>query len=87
MPSLTATIDDGIDGLRIGCMQRYFLEGSDPEVAGYTDAVIADLGQLGGIITDIDCPDIEHGSPSLLFFQQQTRLASMKRRSLITTGR
>ena len=63
MPSLTATIDDGIDGLRIGRMQRYFLEGSDPEVAGYTDAVIADLGQLGGIITDIDCPDIEHGSP------------------------
>ena len=54
MPSLTAKIDDGIDGLGIDRMQRYFLMAVIP-VADYADAVIADLGQLSGVITDIDC--------------------------------
>ncbi|MEG9863041.1 MAG: amidase [Parvularculales bacterium] len=63
MPSLTAGIDDGINGLKVGRMQRYFLDGCDAPVAKQTDAVINDLGRLGGSIVDIDCPGIEAGSP------------------------
>ena len=63
MPPLTGSIDDGLDGMRIGRMQRYFLDGCDTPVADRTDAVIGDLGRLGGTVVDIDCPGIEDGSP------------------------
>lgn len=63
MPSLTRGINDGIAGLKIGRMERYFLNGCDTPVADYTDSVISDLSTLGGDIVDIDCPKIENGSP------------------------
>lgn len=63
MPSLTDHMNDGLDGLRIGRMERYFLEGSETEVADSTAEVIDTLGKLGGHVVDVDCPDIETGSP------------------------
>ena len=63
MPSMTHTMNEGIDGLRIGRMERYFLDGSDTPVADKTDSVITDLGHFNASIVDIDCPDIEAGSP------------------------
>ena len=87
MPALTAKIDDGIDGLRIGRMHRYFLDGSDPEVADYTDAVIADLGHLAASLPISTAPILNTAARSPPFFQRLNLLASMKRRSSITTGR
>lgn len=54
-----AGLEGGIDGLRIGRAERYFLDGSDTDVADVTDQVIEEGEKLGATIVPTSIPGIE----------------------------
>jgi aspartyl-tRNA(Asn)/glutamyl-tRNA(Gln) amidotransferase subunit A len=53
VPDYTATLDDGIEGLRIGLPSEYFGAGLDAGVARSIEAAIAELGRLGAEVVEI----------------------------------
>ncbi len=59
----TCQIDDGLGGLRIGLASRYFLEGSDTDIADMISNLFDKCGQLGAKCTDIRIKGIEHTNP------------------------
>ena len=52
--SLLAELDDGVDGLRIARVERYFLDEVEQDVADATDAVFDVFAQLGAVVRDAD---------------------------------
>ena len=54
----TATLKDGVQGLRIGVVREYFGEGIDPEVARITREAIAELESQGADVDwDVSLPN------------------------------
>ena len=53
VPDYTATLDDGIEGLRIGLPREYFGAGLDAAVARSIEAAVAQLGELGAEVVEI----------------------------------
>ena len=53
VPDYTATLDDGIEGLRIGLPREYFGAGLDAAVARSIEAAVAQLGDLGAEVVEI----------------------------------
>ena len=53
VPDYTATLDDGIEGLRIGLPKEYFGAGLDAGVARSIAAAVAELGRLGAEVVEI----------------------------------
>jgi aspartyl-tRNA(Asn)/glutamyl-tRNA(Gln) amidotransferase subunit A len=53
VPDYTATLDDGIEGLRIGLPKEYFGAGLDAGVARSIEAAVAELGRLGAEVVEI----------------------------------
>jgi aspartyl-tRNA(Asn)/glutamyl-tRNA(Gln) amidotransferase subunit A len=53
VPDYTATLGDGIEGLRIGLPKEYFGTGLDAGVAGSIEAAVAELGRLGAVVVEI----------------------------------
>lgn len=60
---LLAEAGAGLKGLRVGRAEHHFLTGSDAEVADATDAVIAEMEKLGGVVVDAPTPGIEETNP------------------------
>ena len=52
--SLRAGLDDGIDGLSIARVERYFLDEVEQDVADATDAVFDVFAELGAVVRDAD---------------------------------
>ena len=59
----TKNLDAGLKGLRIGLPERYFLEGSDSDIADKIAAVFDQLNQLGAIGHAIEIKGIENTNP------------------------
>ena len=59
----TKNLDAGLKGLRIGLPERYFLEGSDSDIADKIAAVFDRLNQLGANGHTIEIKGIEHTNP------------------------
>ncbi|OCJ07891.1 hypothetical protein A6U87_11540 [Rhizobium sp. AC44/96] len=53
-----AVRDDGLAGVRIGVMRRFFFDG-DPEIAGAVEECLSDLQRLGALIVDLDEAGVE----------------------------
>jgi aspartyl-tRNA(Asn)/glutamyl-tRNA(Gln) amidotransferase subunit A len=53
VPDYTATLDDDIEGLRIGLPREYFGAGLDAAVARSIEAAVAQLGELGAEVVEI----------------------------------
>ncbi|PZC42982.1 MAG: amidase [Chloroflexi bacterium] len=58
VPDYTATIDDGIAGLRIGLDPTWALDRVDPGIAAAVEAAIETMRGLGAEIVDITLPDM-----------------------------
>lgn len=59
VPDYRASLEGGVNGLRIGVPDRYFFEGIDPEVEAAVRAAIGLLKSLGAEVSDITLPRLE----------------------------
>ncbi len=64
VPDYTVTLNDSIDGLRIGLPKEYFGEGLDPQVAKTIEAAIKTYESLGAVIKDITLPNTSLAVPT-----------------------
>lgn len=56
----TASLKNGVKGLKIGIPKEYFIEGIDPEVEASVRSAIAELKKQGAEIIDITLPNTEY---------------------------
>jgi aspartyl-tRNA(Asn)/glutamyl-tRNA(Gln) amidotransferase subunit A len=56
VPDYTATLNDKLDGLRIGLPKEYFGTGLKPEIEQAIHAAIKELEKLGAVIKEISLP-------------------------------
>jgi len=64
VPDYSATLNDSLDGLRIGLPKEYFGEGLAPEMAALLDAAIKTLEQQGAQIKEISLPNTHLAVPA-----------------------
>ena len=64
VPDYTATLQDSIEGLKIGLPKEYFSEGLDPQVAAVIEAAIKTYESLGATIQDITLPNTSLAVPT-----------------------
>jgi aspartyl-tRNA(Asn)/glutamyl-tRNA(Gln) amidotransferase subunit A len=60
LPDFTASLTEGMDGLRVGVPREYFGEGLDPEVAKVVETGIQLLKESGAEIVDVSLPHTEY---------------------------
>lgn len=63
VPDYTATLNDGIQGLKIGIPQEYFSDGMDSQVEQAIRTAIQDLQKLGAEVVEISLPHTEYSLP------------------------
>jgi aspartyl-tRNA(Asn)/glutamyl-tRNA(Gln) amidotransferase subunit A len=59
VPDYVATLDESIDGLRVGIPRQWFSDALDPAVGDAVTAAIEELRAGGAEIVDIDLPDAD----------------------------
>ncbi|HET9441941.1 MAG TPA: Asp-tRNA(Asn)/Glu-tRNA(Gln) amidotransferase subunit GatA [Acidimicrobiales bacterium] len=59
-PAVSATLDEGVDGLRIGVV-RELMEGIDPDVTARVNAALEALAAAGGKVEEVSVPACVHG--------------------------
>jgi len=60
VPDYTATLDQGVKGMKIGLPQEYFTDGIDPEVQQAVEAAVKQFESLGAEIVEVSLPHTEH---------------------------
>jgi aspartyl-tRNA(Asn)/glutamyl-tRNA(Gln) amidotransferase subunit A len=60
VPHYTASLDDGIKGLRIGLPKEYMIGGLDPEVNQAVQTAVKQLQQLGAELLEISLPHTDY---------------------------
>jgi aspartyl-tRNA(Asn)/glutamyl-tRNA(Gln) amidotransferase subunit A len=63
VPDYTATLNDKLDGLRIGLPKEYFGGGLKPEIEQAIHASIEELEKLGAVVKEISLPRTELAVP------------------------
>jgi aspartyl-tRNA(Asn)/glutamyl-tRNA(Gln) amidotransferase subunit A len=64
VPSLTATMRDGVEGLRIGVISELRGDGYEPGVARVYDESLARLEALGAELVEVSLPNAAYGLPA-----------------------
>jgi aspartyl-tRNA(Asn)/glutamyl-tRNA(Gln) amidotransferase subunit A len=64
VPSLTATMRDGLEGLRIGVISELRGDGYEPGVARVYDESLARLESLGAELVEVSLPNAAYGLPA-----------------------
>ncbi|MGJ8723184.1 MAG: Asp-tRNA(Asn)/Glu-tRNA(Gln) amidotransferase subunit GatA [Roseibacillus sp.] len=59
VPDFSATLNDGVKGLRIGLPKQYFAEGLDPAIEALVRAAAAKLEEQGAELFEIDLPSTD----------------------------
>jgi aspartyl-tRNA(Asn)/glutamyl-tRNA(Gln) amidotransferase subunit A len=59
VPDYTATLENGVKGLKVGLPKEYFIEGLDPEVESKVRNAVVELGRLGVEVIGISLPHTE----------------------------
>jgi len=60
VPDYTATLDQGVKGMKIGLPKEYFTGGIDPEVQQAVEAAVKQFESLGAEIVEVSLPHTEH---------------------------
>ena len=60
VPDFTASLQDGLQGVRVGVPREYFGQGLDPEVERVARAAIAMLQEAGAEIVDVTLPHTDY---------------------------
>lgn len=64
VPDYSATLNDSLQGLRIGVPKEYFGAGLDPRIGERVQASIRELEKLGAVIKEISLPNMQHAIPA-----------------------
>jgi aspartyl-tRNA(Asn)/glutamyl-tRNA(Gln) amidotransferase subunit A len=64
VPDYRASINDSIEGLRIGLCKEYFSEGLDDNIARAIQNAISVFESKGATITDVSLPTVKHAIPA-----------------------
>lgn len=64
VPDYRASLNDSLEGLRIGLPKQYFGEGLDAGVAKVVETAIAELKKLGATLVEVDLPASELSVPA-----------------------
>ena len=62
VPDYRQTLEQGVEGLRVGVPQELFFEGLDPEVQRAVEQAINHLGELGAQVQDVSIPHIREAT-------------------------
>jgi len=60
VPDLSAELEQGVKGLRIGLPKEYFIDGIDPDIRDRVDAAVKELEAQGAEIHEISLPHTEY---------------------------
>ncbi len=60
VPDYGALLENGVQGMKIGCPREYFIEGLDPDVAAAIRAAMATYRKLGAEIVEISLPHTDY---------------------------
>lgn len=63
VPNYAETLNDDLDGLRIGLPKEFFGDGLDGTVATAIEAALKEFEKLGGQLIDVELPNSELGIP------------------------
>jgi aspartyl-tRNA(Asn)/glutamyl-tRNA(Gln) amidotransferase subunit A len=63
VPDYTSTLNNSIEGLRIGLPKEYFGSGLDPEIQNAVKAAIKELEKLGATVKEISLPHTDLAVP------------------------
>ncbi|MBT6176500.1 MAG: Asp-tRNA(Asn)/Glu-tRNA(Gln) amidotransferase subunit GatA [Deltaproteobacteria bacterium] len=61
VPDYSATLDDGVKGLKIGVPKEYFIDGIDPEIRQSVDAALSYYESQGAELVEVSLPHTSHG--------------------------
>ncbi|TDQ89478.1 amidase [Paraburkholderia silvatlantica] len=61
VPDYTASLNDGIAGMRIGVCRNHFFGENEAEVEAQVEHAIADLAGLGAQVVDFEVPNLKYG--------------------------
>ncbi|MDX1572500.1 MAG: Asp-tRNA(Asn)/Glu-tRNA(Gln) amidotransferase subunit GatA [Methylophaga sp.] len=64
VPDYTATLNDSLEGLRIGLPKEYFGEGLDPAIAAAIETAINQFKKLGATVKEISLPNTNLAVPT-----------------------
>ncbi|ADE13750.1 glutamyl-tRNA(Gln) amidotransferase, A subunit [Nitrosococcus halophilus Nc 4] len=64
VPDYTLSLEESIEGIKIGLPKEYFGEGLDPNIAATIDAAIKEFEGLGAQIREISLPNTELAVPT-----------------------
>ena len=64
VPDYQASINDSIEGLRIGLCKEYFGDGLDDNIARAIQSAISLLESKGATITEVSLPTVKHAIPA-----------------------
>ncbi|HET8807734.1 MAG TPA: Asp-tRNA(Asn)/Glu-tRNA(Gln) amidotransferase subunit GatA [Methylophaga sp.] len=64
VPDYTATLNDSLEGLRIGLPKEYFGEGLDPAIAATIETAIKQFEKLGATVKEISLPNTSLAVPT-----------------------
>lgn len=86
VPDFTASLEDGVRGLRVGIDREYFLyPGVNDEVRSATEAVINELAEMGAEIIEVRLPELEL-TPETLFTVMMAEASTYHRQQLREYG-
>jgi aspartyl-tRNA(Asn)/glutamyl-tRNA(Gln) amidotransferase subunit A len=87
VPSLTATMRDGIDGLRIGVIAELRGEGYEAGVARVYDEALTRLESLGATLVDVSLPNAAYGLPAYYLIAPSEASSNLARFDGVRYGR
>jgi aspartyl-tRNA(Asn)/glutamyl-tRNA(Gln) amidotransferase subunit A len=61
VPSYTADLEKGVQGLKVGVPKEYFIDGMDPEIRASIDQALATYKKLGAELVDVSLPHTDYG--------------------------
>ncbi len=64
VPDYSASLNNSLEGLRIGLPKEYFGAGLDPRIAELTLACVKELEKLGAVVKEISLPNMQHAIPA-----------------------
>ena len=64
VPDYSATLNDSLEGLRVGIVRQHFVEGLDPECAARVKEALALLEAQGARLVEVDLPNLDLSVPT-----------------------
>lgn len=64
VPDYTTTLNDSLDGLRIGLPKEYFSEGLDDDIAKVIEAAVKEYEKMGASVKEISLPNSKLAVPT-----------------------